>query len=83
LEDNVPSRHLIERMEMIKERLFAVSQMIGQNHSGDDIWQSMPIDYDAAKIILIHNGWTSEQADFDLEGCPDRWIPVNNTTQIC
>jgi hypothetical protein len=49
---------------------------------GRDIWQSVPSSYDEAMLVLIHNGWIEQQAKADLDGCPDRWIPVNENTQI-
>ena len=63
--------------------MFAVSTLEGKNHKGDELWKSTPIDHSTAQMILIHNGWTKEQADEALAECPDKWILVNNTTQIC
>jgi hypothetical protein len=52
--------------------------------NGDDLWETKKISQDQAMIILIHNGWTEKQAEFDLSQCAnDLWIPVNNCTQIC
>lgn len=47
-----------------------------------DLWESRPIEYNTAYMLLIHNGWTSNEAEHDLSGCPDNWIPVNDWTQI-
>ena len=62
--------------------MFAISTLEGKNYKGDDVWKSTPVDHDTAKIILIHNGWTPEQAEADLAECPEKWILVNNSTQI-
>ncbi len=51
--------------------------------NGDDRWETKRISFKEAKQILIHNGWTENQARADLLMCPDQWILVNNCTQIC
>lgn len=51
--------------------------------NGSDLWETKPISEADAILILIHNGWTEQQALHDLSKCPDRWIPVNGCTQIC
>lgn len=66
----------------LQDRRFAVSTKEGTNDRGDEIWHSRPIGYEMAKMILVHHGWTGEQADADLAECPDKWIPVNGSTQI-
>lgn len=66
----------------LKDRRFGISTRTAMPN-GNDRWDNKPSSYDEAHLVLIHNGWTSEQADEALEECPDRWIPVNTNTQIC
>lgn len=63
------------------EKTYAVSTKTA-TPTGDQ-WHSQPIGHDMAMMILVHNGWTEEQAETDLAGCPDKWIPVNDCCQIC
>lgn len=53
--------------------------------NGDVRWTSKPSDYSEAFIVLIHNGWTEEQAKEELEGIKNNgsFIIVNPFTQIC
>ena len=61
---------------------FAVSTKTTKEN-GDDLWETKRISFKDAELILIHNGWTENQARADLLMCPDQWILVNNCTQIC
>lgn len=74
--------HVMENDTRLQDRKFAVATKQGTNEKGDEIWHSQPINYSTAHTILVHNGWTREQADADLAECPDKWIPVNGSTQI-
>ena len=46
-------------------------------------YECNPIDREDALFILIQNGWKEEEAEKDLDACPDQWILVNSNTQIC
>jgi hypothetical protein len=47
-----------------------------------DLWHSTPIPYSEAFQILIHNGWSKNDANLDLHTTPNQFIMVNGTTQI-
>jgi hypothetical protein len=78
-----PSKEKELKMKPLVERKFAVSSRSRNGVNNADVWASSPISYAEAKTILVHNGWDESKADADLDECPDRWIPVNENTQIC
>lgn len=67
---------------MSRPKTFVVSTK-SLSPKGDDLWESSVVNLDRAILILVHNGWTEEEAVEELSQCPDKWILVNETTQIC
>jgi hypothetical protein len=75
----------VEEQEKPKERTYGVSVKEPLANGGDR-WHNTPTSRENTIQVLIHNGWTAQQAEDGLNALDnetDPYLLVSNSVQIC